>query len=276
MGVLPAGGFWTEDTNAPATARRGGDTPAPPPPAPEFAYEPDRRRCGKPGARRAAHSKWNICVDLQMVAMEEAKALDLIPDLQSEDQTKVDAAWTKLQGMIKAREAILLAWPMVRTIDHSRAVSESIAEQRYPTEFEPPFTAVPDRGAAHFCRRCPGGKAGSRRMPFPPLLRPATYGSDARSREPTVLDDGKRVHIEICVPQRVELLEMEKNESLFANGRVIVEVPQPLFATSKTTLSLTLMNGQRQLVGVHKLSEASMETTLSSTSSGSTVTRIKE
>jgi hypothetical protein len=202
-------------------------------------------------ARRdaALHSQWNILVDLQMVALDESKALDLIPDLLSSEPAKVNAAWEKLQAMIKSKEAILLGWPMVRAVDGGRSVSETITEKRYPTEFQDPPPIKPGEA--------PPTPALSEKAitqnATPTAFETRNLGATLEA-EVAVLDDGKRIHLNI-VPQRVELLEMEKFPSAITNGKAIVETPQPLFATSKTTEEFTVQNGQRQLVGVHKLSK---------------------
>jgi hypothetical protein len=212
---------------------------------------PSGRDDWKARAEAAIHSKWNICVDVQMVAMEEAKALDLIPDLQSEDRTKVEGAWAKIQAMIKAKEAILMGWPMVRSVDGMRSVSESIVEQRYPTEFEPQLPLVSGNAAPP----PPGAPAEKPVMKnaIPTAFETRNVGVMLEVVA-TVLDEGRRVHLEI-EPQRVELLEMEKNESVLANGKIIMDTPQPLFGRIEETQSLTLANGQRQLIGVHALAK---------------------
>lgn len=200
----------------------------------------------------AIHAKWNVCVDLQMVAVEEGKALDLIPDLQSGERGKFEAAWNRLQAMIKAKEAVLLGWPMVWGIDGSRSVSESILEKRYATGFVSP---VPLKAGVGL----PAAPA-----PSPDKDKPVVQDAIATEFETrnigvtleadvTVLDEGKRVHVNV-VPQRVELLEMQKFVSTLADGKTVQET-QPLFATSKTTQELTLQNGERALIGVHKLTK---------------------
>ncbi len=211
----------------------------------------------------AIHSKWNISVDVQMVAVEEGKALELIPDLQSGEQASVEAAWNKLQAMIKAKEAILMGWPMVRLVDTNRSVSESILEQRYPTEFQPPLPSTPDAA------KPPAERAVSEQKP-PVDQKPAADQPTMKNAVPTafetrnlgttleveanVLDEGKRVHLDLA-PQRVELIAMEKNGSELDQGKTIVQTPQPLFGSSKTQQSLTVHNGERQLIAVHKLTK---------------------
>jgi hypothetical protein len=204
-------------------------------------------------ARREAtlNAKWNVCVDVQMVMTEEAKALELIPDLQSDDERKVESAWAKLQEMIKAKEATLLGWPMVRAVDGDRAVSETILEKRYPTEFEPPQepqTFGPPSAPPHLDPNKPVVENG-----LPTAFETRNIGVTLEV-EAHVLGDGKRIHLDL-VPQRVELLEMGKNESVLTKRNVIVQVRQPLFSTTKTTENVTLKNGQRLLIGVHKLAK---------------------
>lgn len=236
--------------------------------SPPTAPAPDDAREREEAKRQAIiHSKWNIGVDLQMVAVEEAKALDLIPELQSGDQAKVEAAWNQLQSMIKAKQALLLGWPMVRVLDGNRSVSESIVEQRYPTEFQPPLPAsVPPPTSAAAATPAPApphpaplvdAKPGDEK---PTLKNIVPVAFETRNLgatfevEANVLDEGRRVHLDL-VPQRVELLAMEKNESVMDQGKTTVQALQPLFGTAKTVTSLTVHNAERQLVGVHKLSK---------------------
>lgn len=218
------------------------DTPTP---APAAVYPLEDQWKARRDA--AKHSKWEICTDLQMVAMEQGKALDLIPDLQSADQEKVNAAWTKIQAMLKTKDATLLAWPMVRSADGSRSVSESIVEKRYATEYEAPLPLKLEILAAATLEK--------------PIVEEAIpTGFETRNTgatlevEATVLDGGRRVHVELS-PRRVELLAMEKNESRMHGGKMIVNEFQPLFATSNTNESLTVANEKYQLVAVHTLTK---------------------
>jgi hypothetical protein len=47
---------------------------------------------------------------------------------------------------------------------------------------------------------------------------------------------------------------MEKFENIMTQNKVVA-VTQPLFADSKSTITLTVQSGQRQLIGVHKLAK---------------------
>ncbi|MEP6670884.1 MAG: hypothetical protein ABJF10_17125 [Chthoniobacter sp.] len=195
------------------------------------------------------HAKWNVCVDLQMVALEEAKAMELIPEFQSENEVKIEAAWRKLQVMIKTREATLLAWPMVRTVDGSRAVSETIVEKRYPTEFEPPHEPrtfgppIPEPG--HINEATVEGT--------PNAFETRNTGVTLEV-EPTVLSQGKRIYLRL-EPSRTELLRMEDYGPVLTVHNTLISAPQPLFASPRTHLDLTVRSGQRQLIAAHKLTK---------------------
>jgi hypothetical protein len=190
------------------------------------------------------HAKWNICVDVQMVTLEEAKALDLITEFQSDDDQKIEVVWAKLQTMIKAREATLLGWPMVRMVDGDRATTESAVEKRYATEFTLPEDRTPP---------IPADKPAVETA-IPSAFETRNVGVTLNV-EARVLDDGKRVYLNVS-PARVELLEMEKNESPKAKDNTIVQVPQPRFGNTRTTQSLTIKSGQRFLLAVHKLGDS--------------------
>lgn len=195
------------------------------------------------------HSKWNVSVDYQVVTVDEAKALDLIPDLQSDDAKKVDAAWTRLQGMIKAEEATLIGWPTVRVVSAGEAKVETALEKRYATEFSQPEDAsVP---------AVPKGADGK-----PPVESCLPVAFETRNLgltlkvQANVLDDGKKVHLDLS-QQRVELVEMEKNEGPLTKHGTVMEVLQPLILSTQSASSLTVPSGERQLVALHKLSKPS-------------------
>jgi hypothetical protein len=183
-----------------------------------------------------------------MVALEESKAVEFLPQLQSIEQKEVDAAWARLQDMIRNGEATLMAWPIVQTVDGAGGVSETALEKRYPTEFEPPrepqtFSVGPPQPPVH--------------------IRPDTVEGLSLAYEtrnlgvtleawPVVLGEGRRLHLQLRV-SRIELLRFEDFGYALTHYNTLVPAPEPLFFTAKSTLELKLQSGQRQLVGVHKL-----------------------
>lgn len=217
---------------------------APTPPAPPEAG--DTYRANREAAK---HAKWTVHVDVQMISLEQERALALLPELQSGDQKKFGAAWMKLQAMIKAKEAMLVGWPMVALMDGGRAVSETIVEKKYPTEFDPP--QEPQNSGAPQTAEAASKPLVESAVPLAFEVRNLGVTLEVQA---SVLDNGTRINLDL-VPQRVELLEMEMNESVRSKANVIVQVRQPLIATVKSNVSLTVRNGVRELLAVHKLTK---------------------
>lgn len=186
----------------------GQALPSPPVGAlPPDTEKPRRERAQAEEMEARIHTPWNVCVDLQMVSVDEATALKLIPALQSREAKTVAAAWDRLQAMLKAREATLLAWPMVRTVDGASGVSETVLEKRYATEFEPP-RAPGDRGI-----KKPGSVNAATVDGLPLAFETRNLGV-VLEVEPLVLDEGKRIYLRL-VPLRTELLKMEEDRHVF-------------------------------------------------------------
>jgi hypothetical protein len=210
-------------------------------PAPPQAAKPD------PVAMRQARlqkANWNVRVDVQMVAMPEANALLLLPELRADDDKKVEAAVAAVQEMIKRKEALLIAWPMVVGLDGQRLISETIVEEKYPTEFDPPL--VPQN---------PGGPGphAEKVSPIPTAFEVRNVGATLEV-ETSVSAEGKVVFLSL-VPQRVGLLRFETHSTGKTKDGGTITVDQPIFASEKTTAALTLRNGQRLLISVHKLEQ---------------------
>jgi hypothetical protein len=194
-------------------------------------------------------ARWDVCIDLQMVTLEEARALELLPQLQSVDQREVDAAWERLQGMLRKGEATLVAWPIIRTMDGARGVSETVLEKRYPTEFEPP--QEPQTFG-------PGS-------PKPGKIRADTVEGLPNAYEtrnlgvtliasPLVLREGRLLFLDLDI-SRVDLLGFEDFGYALTVHNTLVPAPAPRFTSLRSTLKLKLQSSQRQLVAVHKLVE---------------------
>jgi hypothetical protein len=183
--------------------------------------------------------QWNVTVSVLMVAMPQEKMLPMIPDLR--DPKKIDGAVDRLLAAVQNKEAILTGYPMVVTDDGERAVSESVIEQRYATEFDPPANA----------QNFGGGPAASGTSDsifvhddvVPTAFETRNCGATLEA-EPHVLNHGESIHLDL-VPQRVELLNF--------TSRSKYKVDQPIFFTSKVIQGLTVHNGQRVLIAVHQI-----------------------
>ncbi len=217
-------------------------TPAPSQPAPARDYAAEK-------AERTVQllkARWNVRVDVQMVALPQDRALQLLPELQSDQDARIETAFAQIQEMIKKKEATLLAWPVLTLLDGERGVSESIVEKKYPTDFDPP-TVPQNVGAA----------VPTTPSPLSASLVPNAWEvrncGDTLEVTPTVLADGKRILLE-TVPQRVELLRFETYDTGKTKDGSATQVVQPEFATQKYSGNLIVHSGRRVLLGVYKLS----------------------
>lgn len=213
---------------------------------------------------RAAAAKWNVRVDVQIVELPEARALELVPGLRSDDAQKVAAALAQLQQMIAAKEATLIGWPEVICIDGDRTVAETIEEQRYPVEFDPLGASAPETSVAPATNETPSTPAPE----ATPKLEGALVDADVTTAMPNmwesrnvgvtleaeakVLDEGRRLLVNV-VPQHVRNLGFEPFDAgLDAAGRQLY-VQQPKFATTKIQTSLSVRNDQHVLLNMHKI-----------------------
>ena len=180
-----------------------------------------------------------------MVAMPQEKALALLPDLR--DPAKIESAVAQILTAIDRKEAMLMGYPVVQTMDGGRGVTESIVEQRYPTEFVFPNTP---QGAGQ--GEAPPAAAAAISEPTTPAAFETRNVGVTLEVEPHVSSDGDWIRVDV-VPQRVVLLGFDSYDAVKTASGKAVKADQPQFATTKTTASLRLRNGQRCLLAVHKL-----------------------
>jgi len=188
---------------------------------------------------------WNVRVDVQMVAMPQARALPLLPDLQSDEAVRVESAVKRIQDMIARNEARLTGWPHVITFEDERAVSESILEKRYPTEFEPPQQPQnfsPPKGTID----------PEEASLFPNTFETRNMGTTLEVESIAVFDNGKRIGLSV-VPQRVTLLDMETFAIGVTKDGATVRIDQPQFTSERTTTALVVRNREHVLLAVHQL-----------------------
>ena len=188
--------------------------------------------------------RWSVRVEVLMVAMPQEKALPLLPDLS--DPAKIDAAVTQILNAIGRKEATLTGYPVVQTLDGERSVSETALEEKYPTEYEPP-------GQPGLVNNAPARDSGTEISTYPmPLAFEVRNVGATLEVEPTGSANGDWISLKV-VPQRVELLGFDTYEGGKTDNGAVMKVEQPKFFTTKVTTSLKIRNGQRCLIGVHKL-----------------------
>ncbi len=196
--------------------------------------------------------RWNVTAECDMVILPQASALPLLAGLN--DEAKIETGWTRLRAMIDRGEATLAASLLAKGTSGEKCISESIEEMKYPTEYDPP--QVPDF--------VPPEKALETLKAWPVVgITPTAF--ETRNVGMTlefigkVASDGEWIDVNV-VPQHVRFLRFDKFDAgkLPTGDRLSVEQPQ--FLTFKNTSTLVLKNGQRVLLGVHKL--PSPETTM--------------
>ncbi|HEV7401742.1 MAG TPA: hypothetical protein VGO11_02405 [Chthoniobacteraceae bacterium] len=87
-------------------------------------------------AHGAEPPEWTVRVELQMVALPMAEALQLVPRLRRPET--FPAAEARVQALLAGGQAELLGWPIVQAVSGQKAVSESIEELRVGVEYGPP------------------------------------------------------------------------------------------------------------------------------------------
>ena len=196
-------------------------------------------------AAPAKSAKWNLTAECQMIVLPQKLALPLLPELL--DETKIDAAFAKLQELIASGTAQLAANLVVKMRDGQRSVAESIEEMRYGTEFDPP----------QLPQNAPNDPAILKHWPITGITPTAfeTRNIGATLEVEIAANESGRLMSVSAIPQHVRFLRWAKTDAgKLANGeRLLVE--QPIFHTMKNTTQLTLGNGQRVLLGIHKLTE---------------------
>jgi hypothetical protein len=196
----------------------------------------------------AKASQWNVRVEVMMVAMPQDRAMALLPDLRTPD--KIAGSVKEILGAIERKEATLLGWPVVCTLDGQRAVTETILEQRYPVEFDSPFVS----GSESTASKTPEtivGKPAPEAVPtsFETRNTGATLEVDA-----AVYSNGELITLSLA-PQRVALLDFKSFGTARTQAGHEGKIDQPLFFTTKTTTTVTVRNGQYFFLGIHKLTQ---------------------
>ena len=177
-----------------------------------------------PAPLPAMQAKWNVRVEVLMVALPEEKAFALLGDLG--DDSKVDGAYAQLMEAIKHKEGKLVGYPIVYTDEGHRGSSATNVEKIYPTQFDG------RNSPTNFEKRNLG---------------------PALEAECQVSASGEWIQVDLLI-QWTDLLKFD----VYATGArttALSTVEQPLFFSARDTQHLTLHNGQRLLVGVHPLTE---------------------
>lgn len=185
-----------------------------------------------------------------MVVLPQKTALALLPELV--DDSTVDSGFAKVQALIARGEAQLEANLVVKGEAGKKSMVEGTDEIRYPTEWDPPHlpNQVPKENAVEVLKHWPlvgfTPTAFETRNVGPSLeIEPVTPPADGRSLELTV----SAGHTRFVRWLRYDAGALPSGEQL--------ALEQPQFQSMKNTSTLRLQNGQRMLLGVHKVPDDS-------------------
>lgn len=201
---------------------------------------------GDPAVRISNDAKWNVVVDVQMIALPQELALVFMGDLQSPDDAKVEAAIGQLQDLLKKKQATLLGWPRIVSADQDRATAETVVEQRYPTEWDPAIL-VPDAPPTPPTPPAPKSPASV----SPAAFETRNIGATLEV-EPKVINDGQEIVLSLNA-QRVSLLEFKSYTVGLSKDGAAVHIEQPQFTTSRIQTTVKVRSGQPVLLGTHLL-----------------------
>ena len=180
-----------------------------------------------------------------MVVLPQKQALTLLPDLMN--AKRIEGAFAKIQQLIGSEKAQLVANLVGKLRDREKGLIETLEEVRYPVEFDPPNVPqnVPENVEA--LKSWP--HVGVTPTAYEPRKVGAIMDLDASVNAAETLLEIK------CSGEHVRFLRWEKVDcGKLADGqRLFIE--QPAFHSMKSTGSFYLANGERLLIGTHKLKD---------------------
>lgn len=191
--------------------------------------------------------EWSITAECQMILVPQKIALGLIAELS--DDAKIDAAWPRVQQMIEQGQIESLASLVVKGRPGGKLIAETVEAMRYATEFDPPQVPdkLPHENALEVLKAWPV-------VGVTPTAFETRNVGQTLEMEASLSGDGNWLDVKV-VPQHVRFLRWAKIDAgRLPNGERL-SIEQPYFHTMKNNLELRLHNGQRVLLGVHKLPE---------------------
>jgi hypothetical protein len=191
-------------------------------------------------------SRFNVTGECQMVVLPQRAALALLPDLV--DDSKTEEASARLAQMIDKAEARLEASLVVRTHEGKKSMASAVEEMRYPTEFDPPHlpNGIPKDNAVEVLKNWP--LVGI----MPTAFETRDIGAMFEFEPLALPSDGRSIEVAVTA-QHVRFLRWSHYEAGVLPTGERLTVDQPQFQCSKNAGTLRLRNGQRVLLGMHKV-----------------------
>jgi hypothetical protein len=188
-----------------------------------------------------AQSQWTITSECQMVVLPQKAALNLLPALM--DDERIDTAFATIQKMIESGEAELAANLIARSGNDGEAVAESLEETKYGSHFDPP--SVPDSTDPAVLKMWP--IIGVTPTNFETRNVGTTFKADVsvRSEGRFVSMEFELRHVRFLKWTKIDVGKLSSGEHLF--------IEQPNFHTMHNSSAIMLRNGQRVLLGTHKI-----------------------
>lgn len=189
---------------------------------------------------------WKVCADLAVFAVAEKRALELIPQLQRED--RVEVVFAQLEKEFAAGTAELAAAPLLTVLGNTSGVIEAGEQMPYPTEFDPPKLPreLPAENVADALKAWPAVSI------TPTSFEKRLVGVTFEFASEKVAPNAAWVDVTVKV-LHTRLLRMMRFEAGILPGGKTIGVEQPVFHSVTSFASTRLRNGQRALIGVHKL-----------------------
>lgn len=192
--------------------------------------------------------KNRVRIECHMVIVPQADALALVPDLQ--DDTKVEAAWARIESMIREGKAALVADLVGQGALGAKVQLECCEELRYATEYEPPQlpTETPREHAAEIWKAWP-------HVGIVPTSFEARNTGQMLSIEVTPEAENGALSVAVMA-QHVRFLRWNKIDAgrLASGERLSLE--QPVFHDMKCDEHFPLENGKRVLLSVHRVPDS--------------------
>jgi hypothetical protein len=189
-----------------------------------------------------------VCIDVLMVWLPEAKALSLLPALR--DPQRIAAAQQRLLAMIAAKDAHFVDWPEVTTHTGKRAMSETVIEKRYPEAFENPPAAPRHPSVPLSEAERKADELSKLGVIVPTDFESKNLGTTLEV-EPTLQPGNQSVVLQM----RVEHTTFERMQDIPAGHNAKGEprtVQQPVFRTLRVDSSFLLRDGERRLLHIAK------------------------
>ena len=190
---------------------------------------------------------WKVFAECRMVTLPQKAAISLIEEFGEPE--KVNDAWDRLERMLESGAATLEADLIVQGAEEKPLVSECVEEMKYPTEYNPPPLPqhLPLAAAPEALKMWPLIGAS------PTAFETRNVGERIEFKA-RVLEDGAWVAISVeAIHSR--LREQAKFDFAELPGGEKLAIRQPQFSVLKSKSSFRLRNGEKILLGVHKLAK---------------------